>query len=669
MQIENLKRQLGRRPFEDRLLLRRGDTAQCPFHNGDSKKSFHLKEKEPGIWVGTCFSECAKSWDAIDFVAAYDKITRGAAIQRLSACKPTLVAPARKKPTAEKPATPHVAITPGEWNKWGRELTAADVARLERSRPNSKTPSVETLRQIGCRVKGDHIGFPYHHGETFTTIKARHLDRKEFFQEHAVSQDGLFNLDALGFLTTDVYLVESELDAGVMREAGFDAVSVITSTQKTLSRAALESLTQAERIFLIGDQDKAGQKCMDALANLLPTEKTYRIRFDDAKDVGELAHKLGDGFAERLKSLTEHATPHTISQRSPTTPESAIVLETFNEIESKPVVWLWKDRIPKGKLTIFSGNPDVGKTTVAMDMVARHTTGEDYGDGCVNASQGEVLLMTNEDSASDTLKPRLQAAGADVSRVHLLKFVSMTDGTKTIERAFALDSDLTLLETKLAENRSIDLVIIDPITGYIGRADLNKEQELRRVLTPITELAERTGVTFIGLGHFSKRSDVSALHKVGGAVAMSGVARSVWLFAKDQQVDGQYLMLLGKGNLTKKRTGLKYRIGEKILSTGSAPFIVWGGEAETDPDAALDIPADPKEKASARAEKFLLSFLTEPKSSDDVFTVARTKGIANRNVLFEAKKSLGIEAVKIGGSWYWQPPNVSIQTQSEPEAA
>jgi DNA repair protein RadA/Sms len=348
--------------------------------------------------------------------------------------------------------------------------------------------------------------------------------------------------------------------------------------------------------------------------------------------------------------------------REPRTTGENVMSEDFANIKSEPVVWLWTDRIPKGKLTIFSGNPDVGKTTVLCDIIARYTTGNNWGDGAVNACKGEVALLAAEDGAADTLKPRLEAAGADCAAVHLLKGIA--SGTDKRARMIALDTDLHAIEVYLLEHPQVGIVAIDPVSSYIGKADMNKEQELRRVLTPIAELAERTGVTFICLGHFSKRSDVSALHKVGGAVAMSGVSRATWLFSKNPETDGQYLMLLGKGNLTKKRTGLKYRIADKVLPTGETPFIAWQGIADTDADTAMDKLADPEEKAASRAQRFLQDYLTEPKSSKSVFDAAEKHGLGrNRRALFDAKKRLGVEAKQTRDGWYWYPPTEQVGSQ------
>lgn len=172
--------------------------------------------------------------------------------------------------------------------------------------------------------------------------------------------------------------------------------------------------------------------------------------------------------------------------------DAELVTERFDQILAKEIDWLWPERVPASKLTIYSGNPDGGKTTAAVDATAHATNGSDWPDGAKNTNGPmDVLFASAEDDPSDTLKPRLMAAGANLERVHLLKCVRLEKDAKKAERMFALDTDLDLLEGTLKRHPEIKLVTIDPVTNYLGRANVNREQELRAVLVPIKELAER----------------------------------------------------------------------------------------------------------------------------------------------------------------------------------
>jgi len=363
-----LKRSVGRKPFESRLKLS-GDYSACPFHAGDGNKSMHLVEKD-GVWLATCFSSCQqKSWDVISFVMDFDKVDFKEALNRLrggSGSMPTEASRPKSKPMTEQ-----------EWNQWGRDLTAADIERLAKSRKD-KTANFETFKALGCRVKGDHIGFPYRYakdGEVqFDAIRLRHLDTKEFSVERAVSLQGLFNLDTV-FEFEDVYVLEGEPDVAVMEEAGFRAVSVTTGAQKKFESHAIETLKRAPRIFLIGDQSTSGedpgQKCMDALQKLLPPEKTFRVNFTEAKDVSELARQLGDAFTVRIEELRDDSlTPWIMRDEN---------VPSISQLSSEPVKWLVDDMFPYGGLSIYCGKQGGMKSLFALFLAKAVASASDPG--------------------------------------------------------------------------------------------------------------------------------------------------------------------------------------------------------------------------------------------------------------------------------------------------
>ena len=144
-----------------------------------------------------------------------------------------------------------------------------------------------------------------------------------------------------------------------------------------------------------------------------------------------------------------------------------------SEVQPELIDWLWKDRIPLGKLTLFSGNPDVGKSLVSLDVAARLSCGRDFPDGKNTLGACDVLILAAEDDPADTIVPRLMTSGADLDRIHLL---TGTNADK-YQRGFALDSDVQLLREHLSQNPEIRLVIVDPISNYLGSTELNKETE------------------------------------------------------------------------------------------------------------------------------------------------------------------------------------------------
>jgi hypothetical protein len=289
-----LKRRAGFLPFTRRLTME-NDYSACPFHNGDSHKSFHIVQARDGSYVGTCFSECGrgngkgfKKWDAIEFVSAFDKISSDEAIRKIEA--ELLGADDTVQTLRAKKI--HAPMTDEGWKMWGRIVVATDVQRLAATRPDSVNPSAETLNALGFRMMAaaDYLCCPYRLGDTFYTVKCRILSTKDFTQVNAVSHRGLFNIDAVT-PGCDVSVTESELDVAVLYERGVTAVSVMNGGQRKIEPEVLAKLLTASRIYLIGDNDTTGVQCMDAIAKLLPPEKVFRTPVVGAKDICEAVAK------------------------------------------------------------------------------------------------------------------------------------------------------------------------------------------------------------------------------------------------------------------------------------------------------------------------------------------------------------------------------------------
>jgi RecA-family ATPase len=182
-------------------------------------------------------------------------------------------------------------------------------------------------------------------------------------------------------------------------------------------------------------------------------------------------------------------------------------------VEGRALCWLWPGRIPLGTLTLLDGDPGLGKSLLALDLVARVTRGaampdgdaggpegavDGAGGGAEGAVEGGAVLLSAEDDLAATVRPRLRAAGADLQRVLAVQTV-LTYDTATgqeVERGFALPGDSPLLEAAIGEVEA-KLVVIDPLMAYLdGRVNSWRDQDVRAALAPLARLArlaERTG--------------------------------------------------------------------------------------------------------------------------------------------------------------------------------
>jgi archaellum biogenesis ATPase FlaH len=340
-------------------------------------------------------------------------------------------------------------------------------------------------------------------------------------------------------------------------------------------------------------------------------------------------------------------------------------LVRFAEIQPKPLRWVWRDRIPAGKLSLIVGDPDKGKSLITLDMAARITTGRPFPDGAPS-ERGSVIILSAEDDSEDTIRPRLDAAGADVSRVHWLEAVRVVqrDG-KQGERTFSLESDIEALADAVKQEPDVRLIVIDPISAYLGGADSHKNSEVRGLLAPLKEFTARTGVTVLGITHLRKSSG-PAIHRSIDSIAFAAAARAVWGVAEDPEDPDKRIMLRVKGNLSHNPGGLAYRIEE--LPSG-IPCIVWEpGAVNLQADDVLG-GLESREDSSERHEaaQWLREFLADgPKPTREIEKQTKGSGLRWATVR-RAKDSLGIRAEKSSfrGVWEWSLPEDAQPASSQ----
>jgi len=102
----------------------------------------------------------------------------------------------------------------------------------------------------------------------------------------------------------------------------------------------------------------------------------------------------------------------------------SIVVRRLSEIQTKPIRWLWPGRIARGKVSMIAGHPGLGKSQVTAALAAVVTTGGKWPVDISACEVGSVILLNAEDDAADTIRPRLEAAGADVSRIEIVEAVT-----------------------------------------------------------------------------------------------------------------------------------------------------------------------------------------------------------------------------------------------------
>lgn len=344
---------------------------------------------------------------------------------------------------------------------------------------------------------------------------------------------------------------------------------------------------------------------------------------------------------------------------------SRVVTRRMADIPAATLNWLWPSRIPLGKLTILSGDPGLGKSLVTLNIAAAVSRGGPWPCREGFAPLGDVLLVTAEDDAADTIRPRLEATGADVRRLHIVDGVEYTDTDGNSRQRPWNFTDTDALERTLASLPDCKLVIVDPLSAYLAGTDSHKNADVRALLAPLADMASRQSVALLCVSHLNK-SNGPAVYRTTGSLAFIAAARAASVVAKDQDDPTRRLLLPIKSNLSADSRGLAYRVG---VMDGQ-PMVQWEPESITvTADQALAAMHDDATDRSERQEAtdWLRALLESgPRSAKEVRAAAGAAGLAWATVR-RAKDLMGIRPAKtrFDGGWEWALPGPKMLIRGE----
>jgi RecA-family ATPase len=255
----------------------------------------------------------------------------------------------------------------------------------------------------------------------------------------------------------------------------------------------------------------------------------------------------------------------------------------LSEIATQQLEWLWEKRIPMGKITILEGDPGMSKSLLAIQIAACVTAGCPMPDG-TPGKQGSVVMVAPEDGAADTIKPRMEAAGGDLSQVLLVNTAESCDmkdlkNLDIYDRPFSLSHDLRELEKSIELTKAI-LVVLDPLTAVLGHnIDSSSDQAVRKVITPLTHLAERTNCAILIIRHLKKGTSDNLLYRGAGSISIIAAARCGLIIAYDPVDEQKRVLATTKNNLSERAANLSYKV---VQNECSVPYIQWLGENNHD---------------------------------------------------------------------------------------
>ncbi len=326
-------------------------------------------------------------------------------------------------------------------------------------------------------------------------------------------------------------------------------------------------------------------------------------------------------------------------------------------VKSKPICWLWNQKFARGKVSQLTGDPGLGKSLITVAMATAVSTGAKWPVGKDKAPLGSVIMLSDEDALDDTIKPRLEAAGADCNKIHALKMVrEMTDDGETVNRAFSLAKDVERLADEIERLGDCVLVTIDPISAYLDGIDSHKNADVRALLSPLSDLAERFNIAIIAVTHLNKGSG-NAIYRSIGSIAFTAAARSVWGVTKDRDDPHRRLMLPVKNNLGNDSSGMAYKIE---TAENGAPVVMWEPEpVDIDINEVLNGDSEDERWACNEVTEWLLEELIKgPVPASDMKKRVAQSGHSWRTVE-RVKAKLKIRSKKDGmhGPWSWFHPD------------
>ena len=414
------------------------------------------------------------------------------------------------------------------------------------------------------------------------------------------------------------------------------------------------------------------------MENTNPNEDLSRLAYDNI----ETNHEVVEGEShskstsirdDEIISVPEESVPTGKSEanlknkKNTSKKGSFPMYRKISDIEPKPINWLWEDYMAKGTITLITGEPELGKSQITLNMAAIVTTGGTWPDNRKKQCKvGNVILISAEDSLEHTIRTRLEANSANMDKIYHLDGIGDYNSGNNL---FNLKSNLNELETMINEINGVSMIVIDPLSAFIAGVDSYKNTDVRSMLAPLSKLAEKYDIAIVGVEHPPKSSNGKAINQVGGSKAFIAAARSAYLVSKDPQDGKRSLFLRIKNNLTSHSVGISYRLEEVSLPTGKISKVVWGDEpVKTTADKVLAYHNQTEFKHNKESrKKWLQEELADgPKNVAEVEKKALTQGITKKQFR-NLREKMSVESNKTsfkGGYEMSLPDSNNIQ---EPE--
>ena len=309
------------------------------------------------------------------------------------------------------------------------------------------------------------------------------------------------------------------------------------------------------------------------------------------------------------------------------------VVSLYSEVRSVPVRWLWYPYIAVGKITLLQGDPGDGKSTMMMNLIAEMTKGGNTPDGMNYGVPKRVIYQCSEDDVADTIRPRLDACGADC---HKVAFISEEQASITL--------DDERLRQAIIEFRPA-LVVIDPIQAYLGSdSDLQVTGRARKIMHRLSMWASTYDCAVVLIGHMNKTERQKNLYRGLGSIDLTAAARSVLQVERDAENAEIRIVQQIKNNLAPIGNEIRFSID----STGFHWFECKPMKQPTTTPERLEF-----SKQMDKAAYFIKEYLSAgDMKAKEILIRLKDQGISKRTIM-EVKENLGIRSYRKMRQWYW----------------
>ena len=327
----------------------------------------------------------------------------------------------------------------------------------------------------------------------------------------------------------------------------------------------------------------------------------------------------------------------------------------YSDVTVEPIKWLWHPYIAIGKITLLQGDPGDGKSSMMIHLIAELSKGGALPDGRAIGQPQKVIYQCAEDGAKDTIRLRMEAAGADCRNIAFLN--------ESIHEGLTLDDER--IRDFISGFRP-QLVVIDPIQSYVENdSDLQIAVKARKLMRRLSIWADTYNCAFVLIGHLNKQGRSKGLYRGLGSIDYVASARSVLQVERSEKDEDIRIVRHIKNNLDSLGDDFKFEIRKK---TGFRWLIEHDGAEDMPTIEPKEISPTfdklPKNKHELAAMLIKRALKDGPVESSEIRKLMAEYRIGEKT-MNDVKTLIGIKPYRKMRSWYWSLPEEVKETSDE----